>query len=60
VILLCTFLDEVLVNTEDMHALAKELRTKITAKIRHWSGTQVPSEEQEREVKINNLFIQLL
>jgi hypothetical protein len=45
-------LDEVLVNTEDMHRLADELRAKINGKIRSWSGVADPTEEQEREVSV--------
>jgi hypothetical protein len=44
--------DEVLVNTEDMHRLADELRAKINGKIRSWSGVADPTEEQEREVSV--------
>jgi len=40
---------EVLVNTEDMMKLADELRKKINAKIRSWSGVANPTEAQERE-----------
>ena len=44
------FVDEVLVNTEDMLRLAEELRAKIRSKIHKWAGTTQPTEEQEREV----------
>ena len=39
-----------LVNTEDMHVLADELRAKIMSKIRSWSGVAKPDEAQEKEV----------
>jgi hypothetical protein len=40
----------VLVNTEDMHRLADELRAKINSKIKSWAGVAEPTEAQEREV----------
>ena len=42
--------DDVLVNSEDMERMAEELRAKISAKIRSWSGVADPTDEQEREV----------
>ena len=46
----CVFLDDVLVNTEDMAIVAGELRKKINSKIRAWARTETPSEAQEKMV----------
>jgi hypothetical protein len=48
----------VLVNTEDMHRLADELRAKINSKIRSWAGVAEPTEAQEREVSPSFLLHQ--
>ena len=42
--------DEVLVNTEEMAALACELRAKIYSKIRSWAREDQPTFDEERLV----------
>jgi hypothetical protein len=42
----------VLVNTEDMAVVARELRGKIMEKIRAWARTPTPSAQQERLVSM--------
>jgi hypothetical protein len=44
------YADEVLVNTEDMAAVADELRGKIHEKIQTWARTSEPSVEEQRMV----------
>lgn len=46
-------------NTEDMNAVAHELRTKIKSKISHWAGVEVPTAEQEHTVIIIFCFMKL-